>query len=299
MANWVDLPKDVLETISNFCIIPDQIRMQSPCKSWRSILKYGIPRELPWLMTLPNNNSSSSSSKEEEEEGEENPPPDADTDARLFYSLSKQNIHTIPLPEIRGKRCCGSFENGWLMMVDDKFNIFLFHPWSKRKFDLPHQSTLKDQNIELGISPFDETHYKHIVRSAMADDGNAVVVVLGNGDLAFCRVGDAAYTYIDSGIDALIEDVIYHKGQFYVLGQVGAVYLLHIEEGFPPRGEKLTYDLDSPVCCYSSLYGYLAPDILTDSMFVITREVNSINQGLPVHKTIHFDIYSLFGGGVT
>ncbi|KAJ8629761.1 hypothetical protein MRB53_023084 [Persea americana] len=85
MTNWVDLPNDVLERIFNSCIIPDQIRMQSVCKSWRSILMYGIPRKLPWLMTLPNNNN-----KEEEEE---DPPPES----RLFCSLSKQEIHTLDM----------------------------------------------------------------------------------------------------------------------------------------------------------------------------------------------------------
>ncbi|KAJ8629745.1 hypothetical protein MRB53_023068 [Persea americana] len=141
MADWLDLPQDLLERISGLFIIsdprisPDFIRMRSVCKSWRSILKYGMPRELPWLMMLPNNNSSKNNKAEEEEEEEEeekgNPPPDGG--ARLFYSPSNQKIHTISLPEIRGKRCCGSFQNGWLMIVDDKLDIFIFHPWSKKK----------------------------------------------------------------------------------------------------------------------------------------------------------------------
>ena len=124
MDDWLYLPRDLLERISGFCIIsdarisPDYIRMRSVCKSWRSILKYGMPRELPRLMTLPNNN------KEQKESLK---------DTRVFYSISKQKIHTISLPKIRGKRCCGSFQNGWLMIVDDKLDIFLFHPWSRKK----------------------------------------------------------------------------------------------------------------------------------------------------------------------
>ena len=55
---------------------------------------YGIPRKLPWLMTLPNNNN-----KEEEEE-EEDPPPES----RLFCSLSKQEIHTVRLRISSGSR---------------------------------------------------------------------------------------------------------------------------------------------------------------------------------------------------
>ncbi|XXG72548.1 hypothetical protein AAC387_Pa07g1617 [Persea americana] len=278
MPNWVDLHKDLLERIHDFCTIPDQIQMQSVCKSWRSILKHAIPRELPWLMMLPNN--SKSKQEEDEEEEEENPPPDVD--ARLFYSLPKQKFHTIPLPEMIGKRCCGSLQNGWLMIVDDKLDISLFHPWSKKKVDLPHRSTFKHDIFECGI---------YHIRSALSDDGNVLVFLYGFGHLAFCRMGNAAYTVIRSGIDESMDDVIYHKGQFYAVSQVGTVYLLHIEEGFPPCGEKLTSYLDSPICF--SLYRYLVPDILTDSMFVITRKVNSVNQGFPVHKTIHFDIYRI------
>ncbi|KAJ8629601.1 hypothetical protein MRB53_022924 [Persea americana] len=57
------------------------------CKSWRLILKNTIPRELPWLMMHPNDK-------------------DEDPDSRTFFSPSKQKIHTIPLPEMRGNRRC-------------------------------------------------------------------------------------------------------------------------------------------------------------------------------------------------
>ncbi|KAJ8629401.1 hypothetical protein MRB53_022724 [Persea americana] len=128
MANWADPLQELLERVSDFCTIsyvcisPDYIRMQSVCKSWHSILKTRmVQRELPWLMMLP--------TKEEEER---------DPDSRIFFSLSKQKIHTIPLPDMRGKRCCGSFKNGWLMNVDLKLDICLFHPWLQKRINLPH-----------------------------------------------------------------------------------------------------------------------------------------------------------------
>ncbi|RWR84879.1 putative F-box protein [Cinnamomum micranthum f. kanehirae] len=252
MPNWVDLHKVLLERIRDFCPILDQIQMQLVCKPWCSTLKHAHLNELPWLMMLPNNKS--------EEEEKENPPPDVD--ARLFYSLSKQQIHTIPLPEIRGKRCCGSLQNGWLMIVDDKLDISLFHPWSKKKVDLPYHSTFKRDSFECGI---------YHIRSAISDDGNVLVFLYGFGHLAFWRIGNAAYTDIRSGIDESMDDVIYHKGQFYAVSQKGAVYLLHVEEGFLPCGEKLTLYLeDFPICYWQ--YRYLVPDILTDSMFVIARK---------------------------
>ena len=110
MANWADLPQDVLGLISDLSILSDHMKMQCVCKTWQSFLKNSSSkRELPWLMLLP---------KDKEE----------DPDARGFFSLSKQNILSIRLQEIRGKRCYGSFQNGWLIIVDEKPNICLFHP---------------------------------------------------------------------------------------------------------------------------------------------------------------------------
>ncbi|KAJ8629522.1 hypothetical protein MRB53_022845 [Persea americana] len=127
--NWVDPSQDLLEMICDNLISPDCITLQSVCKSWRATLKNSSSRlrELPWLLMLP---------KDKEE----------DPDAFEFFSLSKQKIFSIRLPEVRGKRCCGSFQNGWLMAVDIDLNISLFHPWSKKTLQLPHQSTFKHQN---------------------------------------------------------------------------------------------------------------------------------------------------------
>lgn len=52
MSNWVlvDLPKALVERISDLCLPPDYIRMQSVCKSWQLILKKRRQYELPWLM---------------------------------------------------------------------------------------------------------------------------------------------------------------------------------------------------------------------------------------------------------
>eukprot|EP00268_Persea_americana_P004041 TRINITY_DN11275_c0_g3_i1.p1 TRINITY_DN11275_c0_g3~~TRINITY_DN11275_c0_g3_i1.p1 ORF type:complete len:404 (-),score=38.64 TRINITY_DN11275_c0_g3_i1:554-1765(-) len=285
MANWFDLPKDLLERICDICIAPDHIRMQCVCRSWRSILKKIIHRELPWLMMLPN--------KEDDEH----------QDARFFFSLSKQKIHTFHLPEIRGKRCCGSFQNGWLMLVDEKLDICLFHPWTKKKINLPHQSTFKDQIFDLECATVEEMRDLNIRKAALSDDGEVVVVIYGVGTTALCRIGDEAYTHI--GMTSL-DDVVYHKGCFYALSQVASVYVLHIED--EPHWEELTPELES---LPYTIFGYLVPDILTDSMFVITRQVKSIeidgttgevkyldddrdtDDLYPRHKTIHFDTYSV------
>ena len=285
MDNWADLPQDVLGLISDLSILSDHMKMQCVCKTWQSFLKNSSSkRELPWLMLLP---------KDKEE----------DPDARDFFSLSKQNILSIRLPEIRGKRCCGSFQNGWLMIVVEQLDICLFHPWSKKTLQLPHQSTFKKQHYvdDEGTFAMEEIRDMHIRKAALSDDANMVLVVYGMGNLAFCRVGDKAWTEIHSGM----EDVIFHKGQFYALTVVPAVYLVLIEDGVNPSFslQRITEDF----LLIGGLF-YLVPDTLTDdTMFVIFRELDESDildedaeytdleddaePPRSLHRTIHFDIY--------
>lgn len=256
--NWRDLPEDLLERIFEFCIPPDQIRMQSVCKSWQSILKIRIRRQLPLLLMPPKD-------KQEEEEEE--------SDTRNFFSLSQQRIHAVHLPEVRRKRCYASFKNGWMLFVDKRKNLSLFHPWSRKKLQLPHKF-----NFKYRVEDFRA--------AAVSDDGNVVVVVYRPGHLEICRIGDKAWSHVQT----CMADVVYHKGKFYALDRWGFAYLLSIESGFRPVLKRLTYGLSpSP-----SGILYLVPDILTDSMFVINRRLNFTDMEDYDHvplEAIHFNIY--------
>ncbi|XXG70799.1 hypothetical protein AAC387_Pa07g0199 [Persea americana] len=82
--------------------------MGSVCKSWLSpsVFKWNTsrrPPQLPWLMMPSNPNCKSA-----EEEGPE---------GRCCFSLSDHTIYTIKVPEISGRLCCASFNNGWLMTI--------------------------------------------------------------------------------------------------------------------------------------------------------------------------------------
>lgn len=125
--------------------------------------------------------------------------------------------------------------------MDEKLDICL---WCRKKLNLHHQSTFKQQNYEEGLCSREKIRDKHIRKVALSDDGNVVVFQHGLGYLVLCRIGDDAYT--DIHVDALLEDVIYHKGHFYAFDQVAAVYLLHIDDGFHPYGERLTPELEPP-----------------------------------------------------
>ncbi|RWR71879.1 F-box protein SKIP23-like protein [Cinnamomum micranthum f. kanehirae] len=293
MAKWINLHQELLEIIFDLCLLPYQIRMRSVCKTWRLILK--TPRELPWLMMLP---------KKNQEEDHRHQDPDARAffslseqkedhhpDACAFFSLSKQKIHTIHLPEIQGKRCRGSFQNGWLMIIDE-LDIFLFHPWSKKRLELLHRSTLDFKYHScikhLGI-PYMKMMRPHRIRkAALSDDCKLMVVVVYESDmvqLAFYRIGDDAWT--DIVVPPGPMDVIYHNGQFYCITMWGGVYLVHIENG-NSYAKRLTENMKEP---FGGLY--LVPDMLTDTniMFVILRERVTRANVHETRDTIHFHIY--------
>ncbi|KAJ8644181.1 hypothetical protein MRB53_005929 [Persea americana] len=119
---------DVWYLIFNHCNLRDCIRMGAVCKKWLSVSKWSIrsrPSQLPWLMMLYNH--SFDSLEKDEDEG-----------VRCLFSLSDKTMFGIKFPEICGKRCCGSFTNGWLMMIDDEnLDIRLFHPWQRIQLQLP------------------------------------------------------------------------------------------------------------------------------------------------------------------
>lgn len=114
---------------------------------------------------LPNN---------EEEENE-------DPDSRVFYSLSKQQIHTIRLPEIRGKRCCGSSQNGWMRILDEESDIFLLHPCLKNELTCLTNPTLIIKTMNRNFAPWKRS----------------VTSTYGLYRLAFWRIGHSAYNDID------------------------------------------------------------------------------------------------------
>ncbi|KAJ8642001.1 hypothetical protein MRB53_018695 [Persea americana] len=102
-----------------------------------------------------------------------------------FYSLSEKRFYYISIPEIRGWRCCGSFNNGWLMMINPNLEIRLFHPWRKTHLKLPHYSTLYPKGF---TQPYISGRENiSILKAAMSDDAAVVVILYQGGRPAYCR----------------------------------------------------------------------------------------------------------------
>eukprot|EP00268_Persea_americana_P050670 TRINITY_DN5529_c0_g3_i3.p1 TRINITY_DN5529_c0_g3~~TRINITY_DN5529_c0_g3_i3.p1 ORF type:complete len:342 (+),score=33.94 TRINITY_DN5529_c0_g3_i3:155-1027(+) len=163
----------------------------------------------------------------------------------------------------------------------------------------------------------------HVRKVTLSDDGSLAMFVYGVGDLAFCRIGDDDDAYTDvvgfyraGDVDVfghplmmgeqiehlVMEDVIYHMGYFYAVSKGGALCRILFEDRFHALAERLTPKLDKLIPY--TLFAYLVPDILTDRMFVITRDVDAIfrdENGIyrddlddnSHHKTTPFDIFAV------
>ncbi|KAJ8626046.1 hypothetical protein MRB53_019353 [Persea americana] len=277
------IDEDVLYLILNQCSLRDCIRLRAVCKTLLQVSRWstGSSTRLPWLMMISDPNSSS---VEEEE-------------ARCFFSVSDSTIHNaIKFPEIRGKRCCGSFYNanarGWLIAIDDdNFESLLFHPWRKIQLQLPDHSSLPRK---LPLRPFFAN--MKIRTAAMSDDASVVVVVYDAYHSAFCRIGDEVWTLINpiaNNSFQYICDVIYHRGQFYVVNIEGRVGVIRMNAE-DPCVEFLSEEVMTD--------GYPRTYLVSDSerLLIFVRNSPSLmDEQIPepldynIRKTLGFKVYEL------
>lgn len=98
----------------------DCYRFGVVCKSWQSVAMLKghavLSFQVPWLMLSKH---------------------DDDTDAHTFFSLFDRRDFLLRLPELRGKRCCGS-SHCWLITTDyQTLQFHLLNPFSGRQTKLP------------------------------------------------------------------------------------------------------------------------------------------------------------------
>ncbi|KAJ8626675.1 hypothetical protein MRB53_019982 [Persea americana] len=251
--------------------------MGAVCKPWLSVCQWSARirySQLPWLMMLSNPNSKSTSKEHEKE-------------ARCFLSLSDNTIDSINFPEIRGKCCCGSFNNakagGWLLIIDENLEISLFHPWLRTQLQLPHQSTL----VPLPDVPPREGPDVKILKGSMSDDASVVAVIYDRWDLAFCRTGDKVWSRIRSESNFYF-DLIYHNGQFYAVGLDGRVGVCSINNT-NPYVETLTEVLIEGITDFTR--PYLVVDSANKGLLIVLRSAYSSWPGNS--QTSGFQVYEV------
>jgi hypothetical protein len=66
-----------------------------------------------------------------------------DSDSVTFYSVSEEEIISVPLPDdMRGKMLCGA-SRGWLALIDEAASVTLLNPFTDARVELP----LADEHV--------------------------------------------------------------------------------------------------------------------------------------------------------
>ncbi|KAJ4769906.1 F-box family protein [Rhynchospora pubera] len=228
MPDWSDLTNDVLEHITSFLALLDHYRFGAVCKNWRSVLKlrrYPPAPQLPWLVL------------EEEKE----------TGKRKFYSLSAARHYYLEIPELHGRYVCGS-SHGWIFAVNIKITGILINPFTRECYVLlpfPAYSKYVDVSSLVEKVPsdytggpraytFEEMQIGIVLKAILPHDpketsGFTAMIIFGQMNTpAFWRPGDVCWTVIDSP-ESFVEDIIYFKGNFYILSPENMLYVVDFE----------------------------------------------------------------------
>ncbi|KAK1271764.1 hypothetical protein QJS04_geneDACA006002 [Acorus gramineus] len=200
---WSDLPKDLLFSIASRTEhLFDYIRFGAVCKSWRSAVTVN-PRPLhlrfPLLFACNRRDY-------------------------FLYSPFECKLHPIKLPSI-SVGCLGSSSNGWVCMLRNDLDIYLFNPFSNSEVLLPPLRTDFISELIPLLS------VRKAVWSAEPTDPNCIVVLLydeANG-VVYCRPGDVRWTMFKISLGNRFDAIFFNNKNLYVVdcrsGRVAAVDL--------------------------------------------------------------------------
>ncbi|CAK9135119.1 unnamed protein product [Ilex paraguariensis] len=243
MADWANLPKDLLTHIAQSLIyLDDFLCFGAVCKAWQSanVLeeKPSLPPRFPLLMLIENEENKSGNSKNYE-------------NMKTFGSndVLETQIYKIKLPRTSCKSCLGT-KLGWLLTLSMDMEICLFHPFSRHQIQLPPCPSF-DYLLRFGRLPFrylsnpeprDRFEIMsgiYVRKAALSSEplkntnnhesNECVVMAVFSGafTLAFARPGDKAWTKVPMP-QHLCLDVIYYKDQFHAINSEGDLVVCDI-----------------------------------------------------------------------
>ncbi|KAJ4751095.1 F-box family protein [Rhynchospora pubera] len=201
MADWSELPADMLEHLTGFLPIQDYHRFSAVCRNWGMVAKerrHSPAQQIPWLAM-----------------GELE-----DTKKRKFYDLLEDRHYYLDVPELCGTVLCGS-SYGWLFTLDRKLNFRLVNPLTGECYDLPRPPPFYEGHVEREIYLDAEVLQRSLVIKAILDydprtrsDFTALILYGGHYTPAFWRAGNTIWTTI-TGIPDGPDDITFFEGKFY------------------------------------------------------------------------------------
>ncbi|KAL2540053.1 F-box protein SKIP23 [Abeliophyllum distichum] len=251
MANWTDLPIDLLVVIAeNLPSIEDFSTFSSVCKEWQSattILKKkpSLPTRYPRIM-LPEKLDTNGQGNQ---------------DNRCFLNLLTSKTYELKLPEASGRKCVGA-HYGWLLTVGSDLQINLLHPFSRQQICLPPMLTFPDQyEYDDEFTPQDvyDLFVRKIVMSSnpCKETNNhdcVIMAIYGEYEvLAFARLGDKVWTNITVP-SRCYEDIVYYNGKFYAVDCHGVVVVCDLDD---TNGPKATVVAPAPSGTFDWIQKYL------------------------------------------
>ncbi|XVE67220.1 hypothetical protein DITRI_Ditri08aG0142600 [Diplodiscus trichospermus] len=255
MADWTQLPKELLELISKGLDSSfDVIRFRSVCSMWRStVTSPKRCRLAPRFPVIPDDGGI--------------------VDTSFGFTLSKRTIFLLGSPETNIQTDPSDPSTSWIIKVEEEVpnnRIQLLNPLSRSRFDsLPNNFPKPLNLLDFRVFELGEEYVLHYLNhlSYLGDVGNLYMekVVLScsdnnvndfvlltihvSGKLAMFKSSDKKWTIIQD-MPSPYDDVILYKGNFYAVDNTGRTVLVGLdfetrEVGWPVFGGDKKFLVES------------------------------------------------------
>ncbi|KAM7519206.1 hypothetical protein LguiB_018168 [Lonicera macranthoides] len=236
MGQWSNLPLELVQSLDECLEFVDKIRVRAVCVMWNSYLPK-MPKlqssHLPWLLHACEDNTKGIS----------------------LYSPHEEKVYPLNLPEVQQTLFKGS-SRGWVFTVEDVNStsvddIYLIHPLTRARIQLPPRSTLPDVKeycpIELAKNMLLKW-VKLLLSSSPSSDDCVVVAIYGEfSKLAWCKCGDIEWTplymYPSGPRQPAFIDALFHNGKLHALNARGKLVVF---ESIAPEPNVIEVVAEAP-----------------------------------------------------